>query len=83
MAKKIIVVIGATGNQGSSVANTFLGLPEWHVRALTRNPSSDASELLAAKGAEVVQGDLAEPSSLAKAFENANAIFLNTDFWEV
>ncbi|XXG93889.1 hypothetical protein Hte_000138 [Hypoxylon texense] len=83
MAKKIIVVIGATGKQGGSVANTFLGLPGWHVRALTRNPSSDASKSLAAKGAEVVRGDLADPSSLAKAFENANAIFLNTDFWEV
>ncbi|KAI1774011.1 hypothetical protein F4818DRAFT_88799 [Hypoxylon cercidicola] len=83
MAKKIIVVIGATGKQGGSVANTFLGLPEWHVRALTRNPSSDASGSLAARGAEVVRGDLAEPSTLTKAFENANAIFLNTDFWEI
>ncbi|KAI0012558.1 putative hscarg dehydrogenase [Xylariaceae sp. FL0662B] len=82
MAKRIIVVVGAAGNQGSSVANTFLNLPHWHVRALTRNPSSDASKSLATRGAEVIRGDLGEPTSLAKAFENASTIFLNTDFWE-
>lgn len=79
--KKIITVIGATGNQGSSVANTFLTLPNWHVRCLTRTPSSAAAQALAAQGAEVVQGDLTDLTSLAKAFENASAIFVNTDFW--
>lgn len=82
-AKKTIAVVGATGNQGSSVANTFLALPHWHVRALTRTPSSDASRSLAARGVEVVRGDLADPASLVEAFENAHAIFLNTEFWEV
>ncbi|KUJ06517.1 NAD(P)-binding protein [Mollisia scopiformis] len=81
-SKKIIVVVGATGKQGSSVAHTFLKLPEWHVRCLTRNPSSSASQALSALGAEVVQGDLSDVSSLSQAFSNANTIFLNTDFWE-
>ncbi|KAI9661734.1 MAG: hypothetical protein M1821_008973 [Bathelium mastoideum] len=81
-ATKLIVVVGATGNQGSSVAKTFLGLADrWRVRCLTRNPSSAAAEGLAAKGAETVQGDLQDPSSLTKAFDGAAAIFLNTDFW--
>ncbi|KAJ9149882.1 hscarg dehydrogenase protein [Pleurostoma richardsiae] len=80
-SRKTIVVVGATGNQGSSVVNAFLKLPHWHVRALTRTPTSDASKSLAAQGAEVVLADLAEPASLTKAFEGANAIFLNTDFW--
>ncbi|PVH83326.1 putative hscarg dehydrogenase [Cadophora sp. DSE1049] len=79
--KKIIVVVGATGNQGSSVANTFLKLPTWHVRCLTRNTSSTAAQTLASQGAEVVKADLSDISSLSKAFENANAIFVNTDFW--
>ncbi|KAG4412043.1 hypothetical protein IFR04_014811 [Cadophora malorum] len=79
--KKIIAVVGATGNQGSSVAYTFLKLPNWHVRCLTRNISSTAAQNLASQGAEVAKADLSDLSSLSKAFENANAIFVNTDFW--
>ena len=79
--KKVIVVVGATGNQGSSVAKTFLNLPKWHVRCVTRNISSPASQALAALGAEIVQADLSDISSLSRAFEKAVAIFLNTDFW--
>jgi hypothetical protein len=81
-SSKIIVVVGATGNQGSSVAHTFLKLPGWHVRCVSRNPSSPASLSLASLGAEVVRADLSDASSLGPAFSNANAIFLNTDFWE-
>lgn len=81
--KKIIVVVGATGNQGSSVAHTFLELPDWHVRCVTRNPSSPASQSLSSLGAEVVKADLADLLSLKQAFQNANAIFVNTDFWEI
>lgn len=80
--KKIIVVVGATGNQGGSVAHTFLALPTWHVRCITRDLSSPASKDLATLGAEVVQADLFDISSLSQAFANANAIFLNTNFWE-
>lgn len=80
--KKTIVVTGATGNQGSSVARTFLELENWHVRAVTRDPTSPAAKALAAQGAEVVQADFSDVNSLDKAFENANAIFVNTDFWQ-
>ncbi|KAI8634155.1 hypothetical protein F5Y19DRAFT_201023 [Xylariaceae sp. FL1651] len=80
--KKIMVVVGATGNQGSSVARTFLTLPNWHVRCITRKPSSEKATILAQLGAEVVQADLSELPTLSPAFADANAIFLNTDFWE-
>ncbi|PQE06075.1 hscarg dehydrogenase protein [Rutstroemia sp. NJR-2017a BBW] len=80
-ASKIIVVTGATGNQGSSVAKHFLALPEWHVRCLTRDPSSAAATNLSAQGAEVVKGNFQDKDSLTEAFKDANAIFLNTDFW--
>jgi uncharacterized protein YbjT (DUF2867 family) len=79
--KKVIVVVGATGNQGGSVARTFLSLPNWHVRCVTRNSSSEASKTLSSKGAELVEADLDDPASIKAAFEDANAIFLNTDFW--
>ncbi|KAL1877370.1 hypothetical protein VTK73DRAFT_8665 [Phialemonium thermophilum] len=79
--KKIIAVVGATGKQGSSVANTFLSLPNWRVRALTRNPSSPKAQELAKAGAELVQADLADRESLSRAFDGVHAVFLNTDFW--
>ncbi|RYC64164.1 hypothetical protein CHU98_g2020 [Xylaria longipes] len=81
--KKIIAVIGATGNQGSSVARTFSSLPNWHVRAITRQPTSEKATQLANLGCEVVQADLMDVASLSRAFEGAHAIFLNTDFWAV
>jgi hypothetical protein len=67
--------------QGSSVARTFLGLPEWQVRGITRNPAGDTSKALTAEGVEIVQGDLDDKPSLHRAFVGANAIFANTDFF--
>lgn len=81
MSSKTIAVIGATGNQGFSVAETFLSLPNWQVRAITRNTSSKKAQELAAAGAEVVQADLADVDSLSRAFEGVHAIFVLTDFW--
>ncbi|CAK7210797.1 hypothetical protein SBRCBS47491_000900 [Sporothrix bragantina] len=81
---KLIVVVGATGKQGGSVARTFLGLPGWRVRAVTRNPESNAALSLKDAGAEVVQADLHNDdlTALKAAFDGAHAIFVNTDFWE-
>jgi hypothetical protein len=67
--------------KGSSVVNTFLELPEWRVRGVTRNPSSAAAQALAGKGVEIVKADLNDRSSLISAFQEANAIFSVTDFW--
>ncbi|KAL2827777.1 hypothetical protein BDW59DRAFT_179040 [Aspergillus cavernicola] len=78
---KTIAIVGTTGNQGSSVAHTFLKSPSWSVRALTRNPSSPSAQKLVGLGAEVVQADLSDINSLAAAFNGAHAIFVNTDFW--
>lgn len=80
-SKKILVVVGATGNQGSSVTETFLASGEWHVRCITRNPESTAAKKLGSLGAELVQGDLSDRDSLVKGFESAQALFANTDFW--
>ena len=41
------------------------------------------SRALAALGAEIVQADLSSLPSLVSAFSSANAIFVNTNFWEV
>lgn len=42
-SKKIIVVIGATGTQGGGIVRDLLKDGEFAVRAITRNPNSDAS----------------------------------------
>ncbi|KAM0476187.1 hypothetical protein ACHAPX_006604 [Trichoderma viride] len=81
--QKLIVVLGATGNQGSSVVNTFLKDAVWRVRGLTRNPSSAKAKALSARGVEVVQADMDDISSLSAAFRDANAIFVVSDFWGI
>jgi nucleoside-diphosphate-sugar epimerase len=78
---KTIAILGATGNQGGSVASTFLSDPNWHVRALTRNPRSSKALALAARGAEVVQADMDSPASLSAAFKDAHVVFAVSDFW--
>lgn len=80
-AKPVIAVVGATGNQGGSVARRFLDAG-YHVKALTRNPASPAAEAIASKGAEVVQVDIDDVESLAAAFQGANYIFSVTQYWE-
>ncbi|KAJ4857873.1 nmrA-like family domain-containing protein [Trichoderma breve] len=81
--QKLIVVLGATGNQGSSVVDTFLKDAAWRVRGLTRNPSSAKAKALSARGVEVVQADMDDVSSLSVAFREANAIFVVSDFWGI
>ncbi|PVH70622.1 NAD(P)-binding protein [Cadophora sp. DSE1049] len=83
MAKKIILVLGATGTQGGSVANDLLKYPDQYTtRCLTRSPSSDKAKALASKGAEVVQGDLTKPDTLTSAFTDAWGVFAVTDFYD-
>jgi uncharacterized protein YbjT (DUF2867 family) len=81
--QKIIAVAGATGAQGGGAARAILADPDsgFRVRALTRNPDSPAAQELAALGAEVVQADFYDESSVLKAFEGAYGAFLVTNFW--
>ncbi|KAL4959676.1 NmrA/HSCARG family protein [Aspergillus stella-maris] len=79
--KKLIVILGATGNQGGSVIGTFLSDKTWRARGITRNASSTPAQALADKGVEMVEADLDEPASLDAAFEDASVIFSVTDFW--
>ncbi|KAF5018605.1 hypothetical protein F66182_9397 [Fusarium sp. NRRL 66182] len=78
---KTIAVVAATGSQGGSVARTFVKIPGWHVRGITRSPQGEAAKALASEGVEIVQGDLDDKESLIRAFEGAHVIFSNTDFF--
>ncbi|CAG9983878.1 unnamed protein product [Clonostachys byssicola] len=81
--KPLLVVCGATGNQGGSVINYFLSQPSnpYALRGITRDPSSAKSQALAAQGVEMVAGDFNHPLSLDSAFKGASAIFGVNDFW--
>jgi uncharacterized protein YbjT (DUF2867 family) len=41
--------------------------PGWKVRAITRDPDSDAAKALSARNVEVVQADFDDQASLRKA----------------
>lgn len=78
---KLLVIIGATGVQGGSVLNAFIGDPAWKVRGLTRNASAARAKELSAHGVEMVEADLDDAESLFRAFEGANVVYGVTDFW--
>jgi uncharacterized protein YbjT (DUF2867 family) len=82
--KKIIAVVGATGQQGGGLARAILDDPagQFAVRAITRRPDSDAAKALADRGAEIVTGDLDDEASLTKALQGAYGAFFVTAFWE-
>ncbi|KAI8715909.1 NmrA domain-containing protein [Fusarium sp. LHS14.1] len=80
----IITVLGATGSQGGSVCAALQDNPHWKVRAVTRNPASNASKKLLEKGIEVVAADANDEASLHEAFRGTTAVFALTNYdWGV
>ena len=79
---KTILVFGATGAQGGSVARHLLARGHYAVRALTRKPDAPAAQALRELGAEIVQGDLDDIASLHSALEGCYGAFGVTNFWE-
>src|SRR6266404_897156 len=75
--KKLIAVIGATGQQGGGVVRALQASGQFNVRALSRDPTKHR-EL----ADEVVEADLNRPETLKVAFEGAHGVFLVTNFWE-
>lgn len=73
----IIAVVGATGNQGGSVARSLLQNPSFKVRAITRDISSKASQTLASSGAEVVHADGFNSEEMLCAFNGAWGVYVN------
>src|ERR1700751_3489518 len=75
--KKLIAVVGATGQQGGAVVRALEAGNQFKVRARTRNPAKHR-EL----ADEVIQADLNRPETLRAAFEGAHGAFLVTNPWE-
>ena len=77
----LVLVSGATGQQGGSIARELLGAG-WRVRAMTRKPDSDAARDLARRGAEVVRADLDDAASLRQALDGAWGAVGVQNTWE-
>jgi uncharacterized protein YbjT (DUF2867 family) len=75
--KKLIAVVGATGQQGGAVVRALQAGGQFKVRALTRNPAKHPK-----LGDESVAADLTRPESLQAAFAGAHGVFLVTNAWE-
>ena len=69
-----ILVFGATGQQGGSVADALLKQGQ-AVRALVRDPASNKAVELAGRGAEVVRGDLSDTASIDLAMVGVGGVF--------
>lgn len=80
--KKILVVVGATGQQGSSVINSVLDDAElsqaYTIRAITRSIISPTARELAQRGVSLVQADLNDRPSTTRALRGAHTLFCMT-----
>jgi len=80
--RPVILVTGATGAQGYSVAKALLETDQWVVRCLTRNVGREKAKELQEAGAVLVEGDLDDKGSLMQAMEGCYGVFGLTNFWE-
>ncbi|KAI0071520.1 NAD(P)-binding protein [Panus rudis PR-1116 ss-1] len=76
--KKLILVIGGTGVQGSKPSANGEGSP-YAIRVLTRNPEGRRALELKAKGVELVKGTVDDFSSVLNALEGVYGVYVNTD----
>lgn len=77
---QLILVAGATGQQGGAVARHLLSAG-FKVRALTRDGKSDKAQALIAQGAELVQGNLEDRAALDQALRGVHGVFSVQNFW--
>jgi uncharacterized protein YbjT (DUF2867 family) len=79
--RDVILVSGATGQQGGAVARQLIARG-FKVRAMTRKPGEAEARALASLGAEVVAGDLNDAASLERALAGAWGAFAVQNTWE-
>jgi uncharacterized protein YbjT (DUF2867 family) len=77
----LVLVSGATGQQGGAVVRSLLGRGIG-VRALTRDPEKPEARGLAELGAEVASGDLEDRSSIERVLDGVDGVFSVQQFWE-
>lgn len=81
---RTVLVVGATGNQGSAVVDQLLRSEVgFNILALTRDSTTGRAQAVAEKGdaVEVVEGDLGEQETLSDLAARADAVFAVINFW--
>jgi uncharacterized protein YbjT (DUF2867 family) len=81
MSDKIVLITGATGQQGGALARALRG-KGFKLRGLTRKPEGDGAKKLQELGVEVVQGDLDDVGSLKSAMQGTWGVFGVQNTWE-
>ncbi|KAF4973693.1 hypothetical protein FSARC_82 [Fusarium sarcochroum] len=76
---KLIAVVGGTGNLGSSVARSLHDNPDFRVRVLSRDPTTEKARALTQDGIQVVKSDNWKTEDLKSALSGCWGIFINID----
>jgi uncharacterized protein YbjT (DUF2867 family) len=77
----VILISGGSGMQGGAAARALEG-KGFRLRGMTRQPQSDRARALAARGVEIVAGDLDAAASLKKPLDGAWGVFSVQNTWE-
>ena len=77
--QRLILVGGATGQQGGAVVDELLARG-YAVRGMSRKPEGKKALRAAAKGIEIVRGDYDDPESLRAAMQGVDGVFFYTAF---
>ncbi len=82
---EIILVFGATGNQGGAVIERLLfkrisSRSNFRIRVLVRKPNADSVIKMQRSGVEIYQGSMDDSASIKAALKDVTRIFLNTTY---
>ncbi|CAF1043282.1 unnamed protein product [Rotaria sordida] len=81
--RRLIVVVGADGRQGSSVIEALLEYPDnWHIRGITGDLTSTHSQELIRRGVHMVKCNLNNREECLLAFAGAYGVFAITNYWD-
>ncbi|KUJ08188.1 NAD(P)-binding protein [Mollisia scopiformis] len=79
---KLLVIFGATGQQGGSLIQTILSDPTlsktYTLRAVTRDPAQPTAQSLSSRGVSLIKGDPDDTSSLGPIMKDAHTVFAVT-----
>jgi NmrA-like family len=85
--KKLLVVVGASGVQGTSVIRGVLTSPslssQFSIRGISRDTVAAAAKTHLRDSITWSKANINDSNSLIKAFEGAHTVFGVTDFWQV
>jgi len=80
--KRTILVLGATGRQGSATVKYLAGLNAFRVKALCRDVTKPSVLEMQNNGVEIIQGDYSQRNDLMLAMSEVYGVAFVSNFWE-